>query len=91
MIGDYFNECEGKIEEWIFSAAPSELKKEMRKFKIPRFHRTLSTWLNMLIKNGFILKEFREPYASDELIRKYPNLKETQFVGYFLIIRCQKF
>jgi ubiquinone/menaquinone biosynthesis C-methylase UbiE len=90
MIGDYFNESEEKIEEWIFSAAPPEITKDMEKFKIPRFHRILSIWLNMLIENGFILKEFREPYASDEIVKKYPNLKDTQIVGYFLIIRCQK-
>jgi ubiquinone/menaquinone biosynthesis C-methylase UbiE len=90
MVGDYFNETEGDLEEWIFSAAPSDLTKDMRKFKVPRFHRTLSSWLNMLINNGFILKEFREPYANDDLVQKYPNLRDTQIVGYFLIIKCKK-
>ncbi|MEJ2250830.1 MAG: class I SAM-dependent methyltransferase [Candidatus Lokiarchaeota archaeon] len=90
MVGNYFNELEEDMEEWIFSAAPEELTREINKFKVPRFHLTLSSWLNLLIQTGFILKEFQEPYANDKLVERYPNLKDTQFVGYFLIIRCQK-
>ncbi|MHA1193689.1 MAG: hypothetical protein ACTSP9_15605 [Promethearchaeota archaeon] len=45
----------------------------MRKFKIPRFTRILSEWLNLLRKVGFVLEEFCEPYPDDEVLKKYPE------------------
>ena len=50
MCGDYFKELNGEIEEWIFGAAPGELKNKFNKFKNPRFTRTLSSWLNLLVQ-----------------------------------------
>ena len=53
--GDYFSQEQGTIEEWIFGAAPDELKERFAKFRIPRFFHTLSTWLNMLCASGLSL------------------------------------
>ncbi|MFX1312135.1 MAG: class I SAM-dependent methyltransferase, partial [Promethearchaeota archaeon] len=50
VIKDYFKKLNGKLEEWIFGAAPKEVTDKMRKFRIPRFTRTLSEWLNLLIQ-----------------------------------------
>ncbi len=88
--GDYFHELNGETEEWIFGSAPDELKKRMPKFKIPRFMRPLSKWLNTLIDAGFVLEQFVEPRPSDETIKKYPSLSYAQVVAWFLIIRCRK-
>jgi len=88
--GDYFRELNGEIEEWIFGATPDDLKKEMPKFKIPRFTRTLSKWLNLLIETGFVLEQFAEPKADDETLKRIPPLADTQIVALFLIIRCRK-
>ena len=88
--GDYFRELNGETEEWIFGAAPGDLKKTMPKFKIPVFTRTLSKWLNLLIDAGFVLEQFAEPKADDKTIREFPNLVSTQIVACFLIIRCRK-
>ncbi len=41
-IGDYFRRTDGEISEWIFSAAPKELRAELREFRTPRFTRTIS-------------------------------------------------
>ncbi len=88
--GDYFNPLNGEIEEWIFGAAPEELKRRFEKFKIPTYDRTLSGWLNLLIRSGFTLEAFDEPYATEETIREFPHLLDTRIFAYFLIIRCSK-
>lgn len=90
MCGDYFNEMEGFIEEWIFSAAPIELTKDMKKFKVLRFHRTLSTWFNTILDVGFKLEKISEPQATKGAIEKAPHLTDCNIVANFLIIRCRK-
>ena len=90
IIKDYFKQFNGELQEWIFGAAPKEITEKMKKFKIPRFTRTLSDWLNLLIANGFILEEFCEPYADDETLKKYPQEYDSRIIPYFLIIRCRK-
>jgi ubiquinone/menaquinone biosynthesis C-methylase UbiE len=90
ICGDYFRQPNGKIEEWIFSSAPQELKDKFNTFKIPIFDRTLSSWLNMLITAGFVLEKFVEPSADEETIKKFPQLADTRIIAYFLITRCRK-
>ena len=88
--GDYFRELHGEVEEWIFGAAPPELKATLRKFRIPRFTKTLSRWLNLLIDAGFVLERFCEPYADDETVKKCPHMADTRIIAYSLIVQCRK-
>jgi ubiquinone/menaquinone biosynthesis C-methylase UbiE len=90
IVSNYFKRSDGEIEEWIFGAAPKEMTDKMRKFKIPRFIRILSDWLNMLIAKGFLLEEFCEPYPDDEVLEKFPGEYGSTIIPYFLIIRCRK-
>ncbi|NVM44960.1 MAG: methyltransferase domain-containing protein [Candidatus Lokiarchaeota archaeon] len=90
IVSDYFKQFEGEIEEWIFGAAPKEMTEKMRKFKIPRFRRILSDWLNMLLAQGFVLEEFCEPFPDDAVVKKYPGEYGSRIIPYFLIIRCRK-
>src|SRR5262249_41501087 len=59
-VGDYFRDLDGKISEWLFGGAPAAVKQGLPPFKTPRFTRTLSHWLNLLIDAGFLLEEVRE-------------------------------
>jgi ubiquinone/menaquinone biosynthesis C-methylase UbiE len=88
--GDYFDQPPGRIEEWIFSAAPEELKRTLPKFRVPRFYRTLSSWVDLLIDAGFVLERLGEPYADDETVRRRPDLAGTRVVAYYLHMRCRK-
>jgi len=88
--GDYFDQPLGRIEEWIFGAAPEELKRDLPKFRVPRFFRTLSSWLNMLLDAGFVLERIEEPYADDEAVRQCPHIADTRIVSYFLHMRWRK-
>ncbi len=89
-VGGYFRNQDGDISEWLFGAAPAELKERLPKFKTPRFTRTFGQWLNMLIETGFAIERVEEPRATDEQVRKCPDIQDTQVVAYFLHIRVRK-
>lgn len=89
-VGDYFRDRDGAIDEWLFKAAPPEAKSGLRKFKIPRFSRTLSKWLNLVIESGFLLERIEEPRPSDETVAACPDLQDAQVVSYFLHLRVRK-
>ena len=89
-VGDYFQTREGEIDEWLFTAAPPQVKLGLRKFRIPRFTRTLSQWLNLLIDVGFLLERIEEPRPSDETVAACPALQDAQVVSYFLHLRVRK-
>ena len=89
-VGKYFQGSEGEVDEWLFKAAPWHAKQGLRKFKIPRFRRTLSYWLNLLFETGFQLERIEEPRPSDETVAAYPGLQDAQVVAYFLHLRLRK-
>jgi ubiquinone/menaquinone biosynthesis C-methylase UbiE len=88
--GDYFSPPQGEISEWLFGAAPAELRQSLRRFRTPRFFRTLSGWLNLLLDKGFALERFEEPFADEEAVRRCPHVADTRIVAYFLHVRCRK-
>lgn len=88
-VGSYFEE--GKyIEDWSFSALPEELSSRHKAFRVAHYHRTLSTWINTLIKNGYTIEYLHEPYPDDEIIARYPGLSKLQQVSWFLHMRVRK-
>lgn len=89
-VGDYFRNLNGEVHEWLFSAAPQEAKANLPTFRVPRFTRTLSQWLNLLIDTGFRLERIEEPRPDDETVRACPNIQDTQVVAYYLHIRARK-
>jgi ubiquinone/menaquinone biosynthesis C-methylase UbiE len=89
-VGGYFRKLEGEVAEWIFRAAPPEIREDLRPFRVPRFTRTLSEWLNLLVETGLVLERFGEPYPSDEAVRERPGLRDAQIVACFLHVRARK-
>ena len=89
-VGDYFEDMDGKVTEWLFSAAPKEVRDRYPKFKTPRFTRTISRWLNLVIDVGFAIERVEEPRPTDEMVRICPDLQDAQVVGYFLHVRGRK-
>jgi ubiquinone/menaquinone biosynthesis C-methylase UbiE len=88
--GNYFTPEEGEIDEWIFTATPAKLKESLPEFRVPRFTRTLSSWLNLLIGAGFVPECFDEPHADEETAARCPTVADTRIVAYFLLVRCRK-
>jgi ubiquinone/menaquinone biosynthesis C-methylase UbiE len=89
-VGDYWGKVDGRIEQWIFSSAPPEVRAEFTPFKTPRFTRTLSAWLNLLLDSGFTIERLGEPYASDDAIRARPRLARARVVADFLQVRARR-
>lgn len=89
-VTDYFKEGQPIIEEWIFNETPADLKAKLPKFRILSYHRTLSSWMNLVLDAGYSIERVHEPTASDEAIRKYPHLADTRLISHFLILRCRK-
>ena len=89
-VGDYWGKVDGRIEQWLFSSAPPEMKATLEPFKVPRFTRTLSGWLNLALDTGFTIERLGEPYASDEAIRARPRLERARVVADFLQVRLRR-
>jgi ubiquinone/menaquinone biosynthesis C-methylase UbiE len=89
-VGDYFRNLNGEISEWLFGAAPTQMKKRMRKFRIPRFNRPISEWFNLVLRAGFMIERVEEPTPTDEIVQACPDMQDTQVVAYFLHIRARK-
>ncbi len=89
-VGDYFVDARGRVDEWIFGTAPESVRRHLPMFKVPRFHRPLSEWLNLLVAAGLILERFAEPCPSDEKVQRHPSLQDAKVVAYFLHIRVRK-
>jgi len=86
----YFDETDGRINRWLFGAAPRDLKENLPPFETPYFHRTLSWWVNTIVDVGFRIEEMREPTADEETVRRCQDVDDTRLVPYFLHIRCRK-
>lgn len=89
-VGKYFHCREGDIDEWLFKAAPEHEKRGLRKFRIPRFTRTLSDWLNLIVGTGFLVERVEEPRPTDDTVAACPDLQDAQVVSYFLHLRLRK-
>lgn len=89
-IGGYFDTLDGRVDEWLFKAAPAEVKEGLRKFRVPRFTRTLSQWLNLIVDTGFVLERVMEPRPSDETARECAEVQDARVVAYFIHFRVRK-
>ncbi len=72
-VGGYFSRKQW-VEHWRFSQL-SDLE-EVPPFAVPRFDRTLSDYINPLIKKEFILKKIGEPCLTVETCRQHSFLKK---------------
>jgi len=89
-VGDYFVDARGRIDEWTFGNLPPSSRDRLPKFKVPRFHRPVSQWLNLLVDTGFVVERCEEPSASDAMVQAHPVLQHTQVAAYFLHLRVRK-
>ena len=90
QVADYFDETDGRVEYWTFSAIPVNERAGIPPFAVPRFHRTLSSWVGIILDAGLTIEAFGEPRASDELARAVPTVADTQVAPIFLHIRARR-
>jgi hypothetical protein len=89
-IGKYFERNDGEIERWTFNAAPPEIRSNVVPFQTPRFHRTISEWLNMVVEAGFSIERIGEPHADEATAARVPHVADTRVAPIFLHLRCRK-
>jgi ubiquinone/menaquinone biosynthesis C-methylase UbiE len=89
-LGGYFERTEGDILEWLFSAAPPQVREGLRRFRTPIFRRTLSEWMNTLVSVGFVFEHMEEPRSGEKVIQQRPELDDMDVIPFFMILRCRK-
>ncbi len=89
-VGGYFDAIDGRIDTWWFSTLSAEEREQVAPFRVPRFHRTLSDWVEMICRAGLIIQQFGEPCASEEVAQAVPTVADTRVAGLFLHVRVVK-
>jgi len=89
-LGRYFDGKDGELDIWHFSSAPAEERANVAPFRTPRFHRTLSQWVEFLIAAGLVIEKFAEPSASDEVAARVAVVEDTRMVPLFLHVRARR-
>ena len=89
-VARYFDCVDGHINEWIFSTIPADERKGVAPFRTPMFHRTLSSWVELICRAGLVIEQFGEPSASPELAAAQPVVADTRVAPLFLHIRARK-
>lgn len=90
LISEYFSDQAGFIETWRFGAAPEHEKASVAPFRVPRFHRTLSEWVAMIVAAGLAIEHMAEPRTDQATAESEPYLADTLMAPLFLHIRARK-
>jgi SAM-dependent methyltransferase len=85
-VSNYFDTSSDWIDRWHFSTAGSDAVD----FAIPRFHRTLSQYLNALTEAGFVLERVVEPRPSESFCEKYGSWHWREHAANYIQFRAHK-
>ena len=89
-VGGYFDAIDGRIDTFRFENVPRQEREKTKPFRVPRFHRTLSGWVGLIVEAGLVIECFGEPRASIEVAKAEPVLEDTLVAPLFLHIRAIK-
>jgi ubiquinone/menaquinone biosynthesis C-methylase UbiE len=88
-IADYFDSNE-RVDTWWFSTLPAERRAKIAPFRVPRFHRTLSGWVEIIRAAGLTIEKFGEPCAEPDLAEAEPVVADTRVAPLFLHVQARK-
>jgi SAM-dependent methyltransferase len=89
-VGGYFDSTAGKVDTWWFSTLPLEERKRVAPFRVPRFHRTLAGWVEIIRQAGLGIERMGEPSAGPELAAAEPVVADTRVAPIFLHVLATK-
>jgi len=89
-VARYFDATDGEVESWWFGSVPQDERARVAPFRVPRFHRTLSTWVDFVVEAGLIIEKLAEPRADIETAKAEPEVADTRIAPIFLHIRARK-
>lgn len=78
------------LDTWVFSITPAELRATLPAFRVPRFRRTLSQWVNAVAAAGLVIEAAAEPSADEATARPHPEIADSRTVPLFLQLRCRR-
>jgi len=87
-IAGYFDATDGRIDTFWFETLPPEERETTEPFRVPRFHRTLSGCVDLIVDAGLVIERFAEPRVSVEVAVAEPALEDTLVAPLFLHIRA---
>ena len=92
LLGGWHKNKEGEKVFWPVDNYKKEGKRVCYWFVdgVIKYHRTIETYINSLIDNGFAIKRVLEPEATSEFMSRRPELAEESRRPPFLIISSQK-
>jgi SAM-dependent methyltransferase len=89
-VADYFRETQGDVEHWWLTGVPAADRETIPPFAVPRFHRTLTSWVAMLSGVGLMVEAFAEPHADEAMAAAVPAVADTRVAPLFLHVRARK-
>ncbi len=89
-VGGYFNTINGRADRWWFGTVLSEERARVAPFQEPRFHRTLSTWINPVAKAGFVVERLEELCAGEATAAAVSAIADTRMSPLFPNVRGRK-
>lgn len=89
-IAGYFDAIDGQVDTWWFETLPRAEREQVAPFRTPRFHRTLSGWVEIVRRAGLAIEQFGEPCADAALAQAEPVVADTRVAPLFLHIRAVK-
>jgi SAM-dependent methyltransferase len=89
-VARYFDGTDGEVESWWFETVAHEERQKVAPFRVPRFHRTLSAWIDFIVGAGLVLEKMAEPRASPEVAELEPVVADTRVAPIFLHMRVRK-
>ncbi|MGA7108119.1 MAG: class I SAM-dependent methyltransferase [Terracidiphilus sp.] len=89
-VGGYFDAMNGQLNEWMFTNVPPKERKRVEPFRSPMFHRTLSSWVDLICRAPLVIEQFGEPTATAEQAKAEPVVADTRVAPLFLHIRARK-
>lgn len=89
-VGGYFDKTEGCVEVWRFETLPDDERERSEPFRTPRFDRTLSGWLDIVIAAGLAIEKLGEPCPDEATARAQPVVADSRVAPLFLHVRARK-
>lgn len=79
-----------KVDNYFYEGAYEQAFPIDEQEKFVYFHRTLSSYINTIVRSGFQMEEMIEPKPSDEMLEKYPSFEEDFRCSDFLVFKLRK-
>ncbi|TMJ61810.1 MAG: class I SAM-dependent methyltransferase [Alphaproteobacteria bacterium] len=89
-VAGYFDATDGRIDTFWLTNVPQEERDKTEPLRVPRFHRTLGGWVDLIVEAGLVIERFGEPFVTLEIAQAEPALEDTRVAPIFLHVRAMK-